>query len=139
MRTFTFESLRWLCVVSCCHLWPTERMAVVAVFGFEVVEPFFSSRLHPYTSLRESVRRNGGRSGSQEPDTEYSAATVSLRMAVSFSVTLGNCRRVHWAIQTGLAGEGLFFGRRRADATSHFLPFSFASFFKRFLQSPIVL
>ena len=28
---------------------------VVTVFFFEVVEPFFSSRLHPYTSLRESV------------------------------------------------------------------------------------
>ena len=58
----------------------------------------------------------GGRSGPQEPDTEYSAATVSLCMAVSFRVTLGQCRRVHGALQTGLAGEGLS-PSRRADAT----------------------
>jgi len=32
--------------------------SVFTVFLFEVVEPFFSSRLHPYTSLRESFRRN---------------------------------------------------------------------------------
>jgi hypothetical protein len=32
--------------------------SVITVFLFEVVEPFFSSRLHPYTSLRESFRRN---------------------------------------------------------------------------------
>ena len=30
--------------------------SVFTVFLFEVVEPFFSSRLHPYTSLRESIR-----------------------------------------------------------------------------------
>ena len=56
----------------------------LTVFLFEVVEPFFSLRLHPYTSLRESLRRHGGWSGPQEPDTEYSAATVSHCMAVSF-------------------------------------------------------
>jgi len=28
----------------------------LTVFFFEVVEPFFSARLHPYTSLRESIR-----------------------------------------------------------------------------------
>jgi hypothetical protein len=38
-------------------------MSVVAVFVFEVVEPFFSARLHPYTSLRESIRHHGERSG----------------------------------------------------------------------------
>jgi hypothetical protein len=32
--------------------------SVFTVFLFEVVEPFFSLRLHPYTSLRESFRRN---------------------------------------------------------------------------------
>ena len=32
--------------------------SVFTVFLFEVVEPFFSARLHPYTSLRESFRRN---------------------------------------------------------------------------------
>jgi hypothetical protein len=32
--------------------------SVLTVFLFEVVEPFFSARLHPYTSLRESFRRN---------------------------------------------------------------------------------
>jgi hypothetical protein len=32
--------------------------SVFTVFLFEVVEPFFSSRLHPYTSLRESFRQN---------------------------------------------------------------------------------
>jgi hypothetical protein len=32
--------------------------SVFTVFLFEVVEPFFSFRLHPYTSLRESFRRN---------------------------------------------------------------------------------
>jgi hypothetical protein len=61
----------------------------LTVFLFEVVEPFFSSRLHPYTSLRESLRRHGGGSGPQEPDTDYSAATVSHCMAVSFRATLG--------------------------------------------------
>jgi hypothetical protein len=30
--------------------------SVIAVFSFEVVEPFFSARLHPNTSLRESIR-----------------------------------------------------------------------------------
>ena len=32
--------------------------SVFTVFLCEVVEPFFSLRLHPYTSLRESIRRN---------------------------------------------------------------------------------
>jgi hypothetical protein len=32
--------------------------SVFTVFLFEVVEPFFSLRLHPYPSLRESFRRN---------------------------------------------------------------------------------
>jgi hypothetical protein len=35
----------------------------LTVFLFEVVEPFFSARLHPYTSLRESIRPYGGRPG----------------------------------------------------------------------------
>ena len=41
--------------------------------------------------------------------------------AVSIRITLGNESRVHGDTQTGLAGEGLFFFRRRADATSHYV------------------
>ena len=82
---------KWGLVNAAIKLLSRNRIGelVVTVFLFEVVEPFFSSRLHPYTSLRESLRRHGGRSGPQEPDTDYSAATVSHCMAVSFRVTLG--------------------------------------------------
>ena len=72
----------------CCKI-ADFGLTSLTVFLFEVVEPFFSSRLHPYTSLRESLRRHGGRSGPLEPDTDYSAATVSHCMAVSFRATLG--------------------------------------------------
>ena len=68
----------------------------------------FRLRLHPNTSLREAVRHDGGRSGLLEPDTEYSAATVSPCMAVLFRLTLCHEGRVHVAPQTDLAGEGLF-------------------------------
>jgi len=37
--------------------------SVFTVFLFEVVVPFFSARLHPYTSLRESIRCDSGQSG----------------------------------------------------------------------------
>ena len=84
---------------------------------FEVVEPFFSLRLHPNTSLRECVRPSGQPSGSAYgPGTEDSFATVSRGMAVSISLTLRLRGGVQVAPQTGLAGEGLF-RKGRADAT----------------------
>jgi hypothetical protein len=64
---------------------------VVAVFLFEVVEPFFSLRLHPNTSLRESdcLKSAVVRAYVARHDTEYSAATVSHCYAVSIRFTLG--------------------------------------------------
>jgi hypothetical protein len=50
---------------------------------------FFSGGLHPYPSLRDSVRLKSGRSSSQLLDTDYSVATTSPRRAVSIKETLG--------------------------------------------------
>ena len=50
---------KWGLVNAAIKLLSRNRIGelVVTVFLFEVVEPFFSSRLQPYTSLRESIRQ----------------------------------------------------------------------------------
>ena len=74
-----------------------------------------------------------GRSDSQEPDTEYSAATVSLCMDVSIRVTLGYC-----AESTGLVRLAL---QARASSSSEEGPMqpptSFRSPSLRFLGFPL--
>jgi hypothetical protein len=59
VRIFSGKAVEGLVNVALELLFRNRIMdSVFTVFLFEVVEPFFSSRLHPYTSLRESFRRN---------------------------------------------------------------------------------
>ena len=92
---------------------------VVTVFVFEVVEPFFSLRLHPNTSLRESACLYGSRAGRFGPDTEYSAATVSHCMAVSIRLTPNPRVESKWHIRLALQARASSRGKGRCNRTSY--------------------
>ena len=76
---------------------------------YEVVEPFFSLRLHPYTSLRGSACGNSQVAQAQWPDTEYSLRPS--RDACRLNQPNAWPRRVKSTCHHRLVGrrEGLFF------------------------------
>jgi hypothetical protein len=91
---------------------------VVTVFVFEVVEPFFSGRLHPNTSLREYACRLRQSFGPREGTRHrVFSATVSHCKAVSISLTLHSRVESKWHIRLACR-RGLLPQGERADATA---------------------
>ncbi len=98
LRTFRANSPQWAFFSFLLLLFPGNKRLLRLSRSelFEVVEPFFSSRLHPNTSLREYVclSRQSFRIPA-EPDTEYSAATVSPTLRRLNQIVARQQGRVH--------------------------------------------